>query len=108
MSSEFATSGRLFIAEFDFKKFFDSISHISIDALLREKRFLITQRETRIVRAFLGGRFLNSLTTRPHLMLFASKAFHKARQFRVLGKRSRRDNRQKIGELRRILCSLRR
>lgn len=59
MSSEFSSDSRIYIAEFDFRKFFDSISHNFLENLLRSKRFLITQREMQIIRAFLSSPALN-------------------------------------------------
>jgi RNA-directed DNA polymerase len=44
---------RVFIAEFDFRKFFDSISHEHIERVLLDRRFFITSRELQIIRAFL-------------------------------------------------------
>lgn len=45
--------GRLFIAEFDFSKFFDSISHEHIRRLLDEPRFFVTPEEKKVIWAFL-------------------------------------------------------
>lgn len=44
---------RLFIAEFDFSKFFDSISHEHIRRLLEEPRFFISPEEKRVIWSFL-------------------------------------------------------
>ena len=53
ISSEFRTKGSIFVAEFDFSKFFDSISHDYIEDLLSQPLILITELEKQIVRAFL-------------------------------------------------------
>jgi RNA-directed DNA polymerase len=41
------------VAEFDFSKFFDSISHEHIRRTLADRRFFVTERERRIIDAFL-------------------------------------------------------
>lgn len=53
ISSDFKSKNRIFIAEFDFKKFFDSISHEHIRRVLRDERFFITDREHKVIEAFL-------------------------------------------------------
>ena len=53
ISSDFAGRSRTFIAEFDFSKYFDSISHEHIRRVLRDRRFFITNREQRIIEGFL-------------------------------------------------------
>lgn len=53
ISSDFNLKSRIFIAEFDFRKFFDSISHDHIHRVLKDERFFITDREYRVVDAFL-------------------------------------------------------
>lgn len=53
LSSDLSGRSRTFIAEFDFSKFFDSISHEHIRRVLRDRRFFVTDRENRIIEAFL-------------------------------------------------------
>ncbi|MFT3924594.1 MAG: reverse transcriptase domain-containing protein [Myxococcales bacterium] len=53
IASEFRSTQRLFIAEFDFSKFFDSISHDHILRVLDSGQFLLTNRERRIIESFL-------------------------------------------------------
>jgi RNA-directed DNA polymerase len=53
IAADFRGQKRLFIAEFDFRKYFESISHKHIDALLRDGRFFITDLEMHVIRAFL-------------------------------------------------------
>jgi len=54
ISLELKKNSRIFVAEFDFRKFFDSISHDFLYQQLKENGFLITQEELRIIKAFLG------------------------------------------------------
>jgi hypothetical protein len=51
--SDFHRKSRIFIAEFDFRKYFDSISHDHIERVLRDRRFFITNRERKTISAFL-------------------------------------------------------
>lgn len=53
ISSDFNSKSRIFIAEFDFRKFFDSISHDHIRRVLEDQRFFITDREHKVIDAFL-------------------------------------------------------
>lgn len=53
IASAFQSKSRVFIAEFDYKKFFDSISHEHINRILHDRRFFITRREHQVVDAFL-------------------------------------------------------
>jgi RNA-directed DNA polymerase len=53
ISSDFKSKSRIFIAEFDFRKFFGSISHDHIHRVLKDERFFITEREHRVIDAFL-------------------------------------------------------
>ncbi|RYY96957.1 MAG: hypothetical protein EOO11_12195 [Chitinophagaceae bacterium] len=52
LSSSFAGHPRIFIAEYDFRKYFDTISHKHLEKTLDDKRFYITEEERRIIRAF--------------------------------------------------------
>jgi RNA-directed DNA polymerase len=45
---------RVFVAEYDFSKYFDSIQHDHIWRILGEQRFLITEVEEQVLRAFLA------------------------------------------------------
>jgi RNA-directed DNA polymerase len=54
VSSEFRTDERLFIAEYDFSSYFDSISHQHLWDVLDGHNFLMTAPERRVVEAFLG------------------------------------------------------
>jgi len=53
ISSDFNLKSRVFVAEFDFRKFFDSISHEHIRRVLKDERFFITDREYKVIDAFL-------------------------------------------------------
>lgn len=53
IASDLRGKKRVFVAEFDFAKYFDSISHDHITALLRDRRFFVTETELRVIRAFL-------------------------------------------------------
>jgi RNA-directed DNA polymerase len=69
VSSDFQGKSRIFVAEFDFSKFFDSISHEHIRRVLADRRFFITEREHRVIDAFLrapslvGQEYSNSSTS---------------------------------------------
>jgi len=58
IASEFQRGRRLYVAEFDFSKFFESISHDHIRHILRDRRFYVTQQESRIIDSFLEARAL--------------------------------------------------
>jgi RNA-directed DNA polymerase len=58
--SDFHAKSRIFIAEFDFSKFFDSISHDHIRRILSDKRFFLTDRELKVIDAFLTAPSLES------------------------------------------------
>jgi RNA-directed DNA polymerase len=51
--SDFHSKSRIFVAEFDFRQFFDSISHEHIRRTLADQRFFITEREIKVIDAFL-------------------------------------------------------
>lgn len=51
--SDFQGKSRVFVAEFDFSKFFDSISHEHVRRVLRDQRFFVTERENKVIDAFL-------------------------------------------------------
>ena len=44
---------RVFVAEFDFSKFFDTISHEHLERQLADPRFFVTERERSVLRAFM-------------------------------------------------------
>jgi hypothetical protein len=53
IASDFRSKSRVFVAEFDFKKYFDSIAHEHILRILGDRRFFITRREQQVIEAFL-------------------------------------------------------
>jgi RNA-directed DNA polymerase len=53
IASEFRRPARIFLAEFDFRKFFDSISHDHVAQILQNGGFLLTARERQVIDAFL-------------------------------------------------------
>jgi RNA-directed DNA polymerase len=53
LANEFRSQPRLFVAEFDFRKYFDSIAHSHLRTLLSDRRFYITKRERAIIDAFI-------------------------------------------------------
>ncbi len=58
--SDFQGKSRIFVAEFDFSKFFDSIAHDHIHRVLTNRRFFITERERKVINAFLRAPSLDS------------------------------------------------
>jgi len=55
-ASEFRRDIRLFVAEFDIRKFFDTLAHEHILRVLTDGRFLSTRQERQIIQAFLRSR----------------------------------------------------
>ena len=53
IASEFSAASRLFLAEYDFKQFFDSIAHSHVQRILDGRQFYLTPVESRIIWAFL-------------------------------------------------------
>jgi hypothetical protein len=53
IASDFRLRNRLYLAEFDFAKYFDSVSHEHILRMLDDRRFFVTRRERLILEAFL-------------------------------------------------------
>jgi RNA-directed DNA polymerase len=53
--SDFQGKSRIFVAEFDFSKFFDSIAHEHIRRVLADQRFFVTEREHKVIDAFLSA-----------------------------------------------------
>lgn len=56
MHAELDGEARIFIAEFDFTRFFESISHDHIRRVLRDGRFLVTPQESSVINAFMAVR----------------------------------------------------
>jgi len=54
IASDLKLRNRLYLAEFDFTKFFDTISHRHILAMLGDRRFFVTQRERFIIEKVLS------------------------------------------------------
>lgn len=53
ISTEFMQSKRLFVAEFDFSKFFDTVTHDHINKTLRDLKIRMTDLERKIIDEFL-------------------------------------------------------
>jgi len=53
ISNEFSTTPRIFVAEFDFKKFFDSIQHDYLYKQLESNGFIVSQIELNTITAFI-------------------------------------------------------
>lgn len=54
IASDLKQRNRLYLAEFDFAKYFDSISHSHILKMLDDRRFFVTTRERFIIEKFLA------------------------------------------------------
>ena len=54
ISIELAQTSRVFVAEFDFSKFFDSIDHTYLFDQFGKNGFLISEQENQVIRSFLG------------------------------------------------------
>ena len=54
IGSDLRLRNRIYLAEFDFKKFFDTISHGHILRMLADRRFFVTKRERFIISRFLA------------------------------------------------------
>lgn len=52
VASSFNGHGRVFVAEFDLAKYFDSIDHAHLERMLNDPRFFLTDRERDILWAF--------------------------------------------------------
>lgn len=55
VQAEFRRTRRLYVAEYDFSKYFDSIDHDHIRRTLHDERFLLTRSELAVVEAFLAA-----------------------------------------------------
>ena len=53
ISSDWSSVDRIFVAEFDFSKFFDKISHDYLDEILKNRKFLLTDVERFLINQFL-------------------------------------------------------
>lgn len=53
IGSELQSRNRLYLAEFDFSKFFKSVSHQHVLKMLEDRRFFVTARERYIIQQFL-------------------------------------------------------
>lgn len=64
VSSEFGRAHRLFVAEFDFSKFFDHVSHSYVHESMERLGIIQSQSEKNLIQAFLGApnpRLLSSI-----------------------------------------------
>ncbi len=55
IGSETSRRNRLYVAEFDFKKYFETISHSHVMMMLNDARFYVTKRERFITQQFLAN-----------------------------------------------------
>jgi RNA-directed DNA polymerase len=53
IAAELRGQNRVFVAEYDFSKYFDNISHDYLQRILRDQQFLFTRTEMSVVEAFL-------------------------------------------------------
>ena len=53
VAAEMRGQSRVFVAEYDFSKYFDNISHDYLQKILRDRQFLLSRAEKRVVDAFL-------------------------------------------------------
>ena len=53
IAAELRDQSRVFVAEYDFSKYFDNISHDYLHKILRDQQFLLTRTEMSVVEAFL-------------------------------------------------------
>jgi hypothetical protein len=53
VAAEMRSQSRVFVAEYDFSKYFDNISHDYLQKILRDRQFLLTRVEKAVVDAFL-------------------------------------------------------
>jgi RNA-directed DNA polymerase len=65
VASEFRTVERIFVAEYDFSTYFDSISHDHLRQSLVRHGFLMTQREREVIDAFLSTPLEDEATYNP-------------------------------------------
>jgi RNA-directed DNA polymerase len=54
IAADLIGSKRMFVAEYDFSKYFDSISHDHLWRILTDRRFLVTALERSVIEAFLS------------------------------------------------------
>jgi hypothetical protein len=60
--SELRSTSRTFIAEYDFSKYFDNISHDYLWRILRDRRFAISPQERNIIQGFMAAPGQSSTT----------------------------------------------
>ncbi|WP_435094142.1 reverse transcriptase domain-containing protein [Clavibacter michiganensis] len=65
ISSEFSSTKRLFVAEYDFSKYFDSIEHSHIFYTLKANGFFVTPAEHAVIHAFLSAPLQDELNYDP-------------------------------------------
>jgi RNA-directed DNA polymerase len=53
VAAELRGQNRVFLADYDFSKYFDNISHDYLQKILRDRQFLLSRAEKRVVDAFL-------------------------------------------------------
>ncbi len=78
IGSELRRQNRLYLAEFDFAKYFDSISHQHILKMLGDRRFFVTQRERFIIERFLNTPALHVTNyIGPHMPPASTRGYHR-------------------------------
>lgn len=65
IASDWRTRNRIYVAEFDFSKFFDNISHKYLWDVVRDRGFLYTDLEEQVLTAFLESRSSQPQTYNP-------------------------------------------
>jgi hypothetical protein len=73
VSRELRHQPRVFIAEYDFSKFFDNISHDYLFKILKDQRFLLTSVETAVIETFLRTRALPAMDYQDEGNLFRER-----------------------------------
>lgn len=70
ISSEVKTTPRIFVAEFDFKKFFDSIQHEYLFKQLKSNSFNVSSVEENIIKAFIDNKEKKGIPLGTSISLF--------------------------------------
>lgn len=65
ISSDWQRRDRVYVAEFDFSKFFDKITHAYLWDILRTRGFLYTEMEEQVLDAFLNSKFTSASSYNP-------------------------------------------
>jgi RNA-directed DNA polymerase len=65
ISSDWRTRDRVYVAEFDFSKYFDKIDHLYLWDILRNHGFLYTEMEECVINGFLQSRYNDKLSYNP-------------------------------------------